>query len=52
VPSQACRLAGTNSRRHSQGRFQVEAAGEAIANHVGAVALRALADQLGFMSSL
>lgn len=42
----------TNSRRHGQRRFQIESTGEGIANHVGVVALRELADQLGFTGSL
>jgi hypothetical protein len=42
----------TSSRRHSQRRFQIEATGEGIANHVGVVALCELADQLGFTRHL
>jgi hypothetical protein len=42
----------TNSRQHSQRRFRIETTGEGIANHVGVVALRELADRLGFTSSL
>lgn len=42
----------TNTRSQSQRRFQIEATGEGVANHVGVVALRELADQLGFTGSL